>query len=56
MKLKIQNIIYLIPNYFLNSVVEKIKMPLLLHKDIDYPSLIIKAGKQIIKRRLLLVR
>lgn len=37
---------------FLTTVIGKIKLPLLLPEDIDYPSMVIKAGKQRIKRNL----
>ena len=44
-------------NYnFLRNTVEKMNLPLLLPEDIDYPSMVVKAGKQRIKRGLPLLR
>lgn len=38
--------------HFFRSVAQKINLPLLLPEDIDYPSMVIEAGKQRIKRNL----
>jgi len=42
--------------HFLMDVIEKMNLPLLLPEDIDYPSMVIKAGEQRIKRKLPLSR
>ena len=42
--------------HFISEIIENIKLPLLIPGDIDYPSMIMKAGKQRIKRKLPLSR
>ena len=41
---------------FLTDTVEKMGLPLLLPEDIDYPAMVISAGKQRLKRKLPLLR
>ncbi len=42
--------------HFLLNIIEKMNLPVLLPEDFDYPSLVVQAGKQRIKRRLPLSR
>jgi len=43
-------------NTFLKKTVEKMNIPVLIPEDIDYPAMVVKAGKQRIKRKLPLSR